>query len=156
MLIFISITSLKPQPSNSQTQYNELRANVEVKLLIDYNLVLTLNKNGVDVSYYANILNLSLDLLEKAGTYNNAGDDKNAISTLQLAASSLNNINNEAQNALTQYYSKGYLTYISNSIVPIVTTIIIVILTTLFWIIYKQYYLTKLMKMKPEVIKHEI
>jgi hypothetical protein len=156
MLIFILIAFLKPNPGNSQTQYDGLHSNIEVKLIIEYNLITTLNKNGADVSYYANMLNLCLNLLDRAGKYNSAGDNKNAISTLQLTISILNSVDNDTKTALTEYYSKGYTTYISNSAIPIVTTIIIAIFAAIFWIVYKQYYFAKLMKMKPEVTKNEI
>jgi hypothetical protein len=156
MLIFIVIASLKTYPSNSETQYEGLRGNIESILIVEYNLVKTLNKNGIDVTYYANQLNHCLDLLDKAEQYNNVGDNKSAVSTLNLASSILNNVDNDAKNTLTTHYSKGYLVYISNSLVPIVSTIIVAIIATVFWLIYKEYYFKKLLKMKPEVNKHEI
>ena len=156
ILIFILFVSLKSQLSYSQPQYDELRRNIENKLIIEYKLVNSLNKNNVDVSQYINLLNLSLDLLEKAGKYNSIGEDQNAISTLQLTISILNKVDNDVKNILIEYNSMGYLDTISSLIMPIVATIMVSILTISFWIIYKKYYFTKLMKMKPEVNKNEI
>jgi hypothetical protein len=154
--IIIIHASLNSYLGHAQPQYDELRKNAGDKLIIEYNLVKTLNKNNINISYYTNTLNLCVDLLGKAEKYYSVGDDQNAISTLNLVTSLLNNLDNDAKNTLTEYYSKGYITLIFNYVVPITYTIIIITFTIIFWIIYKNYYYTKLMKMKPEVIKNEI
>jgi len=60
-------------------------------------------------------------------------------------------VDNRAVSELRDYYSRGYLNYLLDFTYPIVATVLIALFTIIFWIIYENYYLTKLLKMKPEV-----
>jgi hypothetical protein len=150
-LTIILTISLKYYPTSSQSQYDDTKKNIETKLVIEYNLVKTLNKNNIDITYYANILNLSLESLREAEIYHSTGDEQNANSNLELATALLNNVDNEVKATLSDYYSKELFINISKFIIPIIATLIIATLTMAFWLLYKQYYYTKLLKMKPEV-----
>jgi hypothetical protein len=155
-LIIIIATNLRSYTTYSQSQYEDQRNNIETKLVIEYNLVKTLNKNNVDVTYYTNILNLAINTLRNAEKYHSIGNEQNATSNLELASALLNNVDNDVKTSLADYYSRGFFVNIQRFITPIIATILIATFTIAFWIMYKEYYYTKLLKMKPEVNKHEI
>jgi hypothetical protein len=156
MLIFVMIASLNTYTSHSQAQYEELLRNVEIKLITEYHLVNTLNDYSTDVSYYTNLLNKCLELIDNAKTYNYIKGDENAINILESVISVLNAIDNDIKATLIEYYSNSYSLYLQKLTIPIVATIIIVMSTIIFWIIFKNYYYAKLLEMKAEVDTNEI
>ena len=155
ILFIILVISLRYYPTYSQSQYEDIKDNIETKLIIEYNLVKMLDEKNIDVVYYVNVLNLIMDNLRYAEKYYLIGDEQNANSKLNLATSLLDNIDNDLKATLTEYYSKEIWINIAKLIIPIIATLLVTFFALAFWINYKQYYYNKLLKMKPEVNKIE-
>jgi len=158
LLTLVLITTVSPciKTGYSQSQYDDLRVYIQNKLIMEYNLARTLDEVGVDVSTYSNTLNLCLSLLEKASNYNVDGDAEDSIKTLELTTSILDHVDGDLKKALTGYYSKGYINSVSKFMTPIIATIIIAVFAIIFWVVYKNYYNIKILKMRPEVNQSEV
>lgn len=147
--------SLRYYPAYSQSQFENIKNDIETKLIKEYNLIKTLDKKNINVTYYVNGLNLIIDTLKSAEKYYLIGDEQNANSRLNIATSLLDKMDNDLKVSLDDYYSKEMGINISRILTPIIATLLVTILSLAFWIFYKKYYYIKLFKMKPEVNKIE-
>ncbi len=155
ILFIILVLSQRYYITYCQSQYEDIKYNIETRLVIEYNLVKMLDQENIDVTYYVNVLNLIMDTLSYAEKYYLIGDEQNANSKLNLAISLLDNIDNDLKATLIDYYSKEMWINFSKFSTPIIATFFVMFFTIIFWIVYKQYYYNKLLKMKPEVNEFE-
>ena len=127
----------------------------ESDIIQGYNAIILAEQNGVDIINLVKDLNEAIDLLSEGRIYYNRGDYSAALPLVTECKEISNVVWEEATALHISAVEESEIKYFQNFILSRVSIIIIFFSFVFLWKIFKQYYIKKLLGMKPMVEYYE-